>query len=108
MRRLLLLMVLSACGGPLVPIKRTLALHPAGGFAVTLVYPGLHVHEAKGLLIEDATAHAERFACPAPQVTLTSATEETTPPPKDAIGAEPKSSTRVEGVYVCQAPQTLP
>lgn len=111
MRRLLLFLVLGACacGGPLVPVKRTLALQPAGGYAVTLVYPGLQAHQAKGLLEADATAHAERFSCPVRQVTLTAATEETTPPPKEAPeGAEPKSMTKVEGVYVCPAAQTLP
>lgn len=109
MRRMdmLLLLALGACGGPLVPVKRTLALHPAGGYAVTLLFPGLHVHDAKGLLEADATAHSERFSCPVPQVTLTAATEETTPPPKEAPDAEPKSTTRVEGLYVCQAPQTI-
>ena len=105
MRRLILLPLLCACGGGLVPVKRNLALQPGGsGYALSLVYPGLHAHEAQRLLAEDATAHAERFSCPGgPQASLTSAAEETTPPPKDAPpDAEPKSTTKVEGTVVCQ------
>lgn len=110
MRRLMLLLSLScACGGGLVPVKRNLALQPGGsGYSVSLVYPGLHAHHAAELLQANADAHAERFSCPGgPQASLTSASEETTPPPKDAPeGAEPKSTTKVEGTVVCQAPSS--
>lgn len=111
MRRLMpLLPLLCACGGALAPVKRTLTMQPGGGggYAVSLVFPGLHAHEAQKLLAEDATAHAERFSCPgAPQVTMTAASEETVPPPKDAPpDAEPKSSTKVEGTVACQAPSS--
>ena len=105
MRRLILLPLLCACGGALVPVKRNLALQPGGGgYALSLVFRGLHAHEAQKLLAEDATAHAERFSCPGgPQASLTSASEETAPPPKDAPeGTEPKSTTKVEGTVVCQ------
>jgi len=68
------------------------------------VYPGLHVHEAQGLLAQDAAAHGERLACAAPQVRLVSALEETAPPDKGAPeGAEPKSTTKVEGLLSCAA-----
>lgn len=101
----LLVMIVVGCGGALEPVKRTLTLQPgAQSYAVTLVYPGLHVHEAQGLLAQDAAAHGERLACAAPQVRLVSALEETAPPDKGAPeGAEPKSTTKVEGLLSCAA-----
>lgn len=103
-----LALVLGACGGPLEPVKRTLELKSSGeGYALTLVFPGLHVHHAHDLLTQDAASHGERLACAAPQVRLVSAAEETSPPGKDAPeGAPPKSSTKIEGVLVCQATNT--
>lgn len=95
-----LLVMIVGCGGALEPVKRTLALQPgAAGYAVTLVYPGLHVHEAQDLLAQDAAAHGERLACAVPKVRLVSAQEETAPPE----GAEPKSTTKVEGLLSCGA-----
>ena len=100
-----LALVLGGCGGALEPVKRTMELKPGGeGYALTLVYPGLHVHHARDLLTQDALSHGERLACAAPQVRLVSAAEETSGPGKDAPeGAPPRSTTKVEGVLVCQA-----
>lgn len=108
MRRLMLLLPLCcACGGGLSPVKRNATVQ-SGGYAVALVYQGLHAHRAQELLTEDAAAHAERFPCPGgPKVNVAAASEETAPPPKDAPeGAEPKSTTKVEGTVVCQAPSS--
>lgn len=102
MRRLLLLVLgACACGAPLVPVMRTLALAPGGGaYLVRLTFKGLHVHHAKDLLAEDAAAQAERLSCPtALQVNVISAVEETVPGATPE--AEAKSTTRIEGTIAC-------